>query len=569
MTRRIFAVGLAIVAVVFSGGVPARETPVDLVLLNGKVATLGEPAIVEAVAVRGNRIAFVGDSIHARALVGSGTRVMDLGGRLLVPGFIDSHTHFLSGSQSLDKVNLSDAGTLTDIQRLLQERARSTAPSGWILGEGWGYEAVPGRLPNRQDLDAAVSDRPVYLISYNYHTGWANSRALEIAKVTKDTPSPSFGELVRNAAGQPTGLLKEGAAMGLVSKRIPRPTRAQERTALLAGLDLARRSGLTGILNASGSEEELGLYRDLDRERLLTLRTVTSLPMAPASEPGVGTEDDRRTELTPADFDRYEAIRAAYPSGNVRAGTVKGFIDGVIETHTAAMLEPYADDRTITGRPTMSQEALDRVVTELDRRRFQIYIHSIGDRGVRMSLDAFEHAAAVNPAYDRRHRVDHIEVIAPADVPRFAKQGVVASMQAAHYLSTQGADHIPQGPWEISIGASRLPFAFNWRTIRDTGAHLCFGSDWPVASLNPLLGIRNATVRPDQRLTPEQALRAYTSEAAYVSYAESERGTLEAGKLADMVVLSDDILTMSPADIMKAHVTTTIFDGRVVYESEK
>jgi predicted amidohydrolase YtcJ len=419
------------------------------------------------------------------------------------------------------------------------------------VGRGWSYAAIPGRLPNHADLDSVSKDKPVFLVAYDGHTAWVNGNALELAGITAATPQPEFGEIVHDEKGQPTGLLKETGAMNLVRSRIPETTREDKRRALLRGLAEARRLGLTGIQNASGNEEELGLYEELDREGLLTLRTITALRMAP--------------DLTEADLASYERLRKKYSSGNVRAGTVKAFIDGVVETHTAAMLEPYADDSSQRGETAMPVSELERLVLEFDRRKFQIYVHAIGDRGVRVTLDAYDRARRENPAWDRRHRVEHIEVISKDDISRFGSSGTLAGMQATHWFPTPQSE---AGVWARNVGKARLPLAFNWQSIADSGGRLTFGSDWPVATLNPLVGLRNATARKDQKLDPYRALRAYTIDAAYASYSENDLGSIRPGKLADLVVLSRDVFTIDPAEINKVEAVFTIFDGRVVYRSD-
>ena len=527
------------------------ELPADLVLVDGKVATMETAGdFAQAVAVRGRRIVRVGTNEEVRALVGPETEVLSLGGKLVLPGLVDSHVHFLGGSLSLDQLDVSRAD-LPEIQKRLAERIRARPEESWVVGRGWSYAAIPGRLPNRADLDAVSRDKPVFLVAYDGHTAWANSNALELAGITAATPQPEFGEIVHDENGQPSGLLKEGGAMSLVRSRIPEITREDKRRALLRGLSEARRLGLTGIQNASGNEEELGLYEELDREGLLTLRTISALRMTP--------------DLTEADLESYERLRKRYSSGNVRAGTVKAFIDGVVETHTAAMLEPYADDPSQLGETTMPVEELERLVLEFDRRKFQIYVHAIGDRGVRVTLDAFDRARKENPDWDRRHRIEHIEVISKDDIPRFGSSGTIAGMEATHWFPTPQSE---DGVWARNVGRARLPLAFNWQAIADSGGRLSFGSDWPVATLNPLVGLRNATARKDQKLDPYRALRAYTIDAAYASYSENELGSISPGKLADLVVLSQDVFTIDSAEIHKLEAFLTIFDGRVVYRSE-
>jgi len=527
------------------------ELPADLVLVEGTVATMKKAGdFAQAVAVRGRRIALVGTNEQVRALIGPETKVLSLDGKLLLPGLVDSHVHFLSGSLSLDQLDVSRAD-LPEIQKRLTERIQSRPEEAWVVGRGWSYAAIPGRLPNRTDLDAVSRDKPVFLVAYDGHTAWVNSNALELSGITAATPQPEFGEIVHDETGEPSGLLKEGGAMSLVRSRIPEIPREAKRRALLRGLAEARRLGLTGIQNASGSEEELGLYQELDREGLLTLRTISALRMTP--------------DLTDSDLESYERLRKRYSSGNVRAGTVKGFIDGVVETHTAAMLEPYADDPSQLGETTMPVEDLERLVLELDRRRFQIYVHSIGDRGVRATLDAFDRARNENPAWDRRHRIEHIEVISKDDISRFGSSGTIAGMQATHWFPTPQSE---DGVWARNVGRARLPLAFNWQSIADSGGRLSFGSDWPVATLNPLVGLRNATARKDQKLDAYRALRAYTIDAAYASNSENELGSISPGKLADLVVLSEDVFSIDPAEIHQVEALLTIFDGRVVYRSE-
>jgi predicted amidohydrolase YtcJ len=544
--------GILVLLSALTAAATGNEPPADLVLVGGKVVTMeSEGDVAQAVAIRGPRIARVGTDEEVRRLVGPDTRVIDLGGRLLLPGLVDNHTHFLSGSLSLDQLDVSRAD-LPEIQKRLGERIRKRPEEDWVVGRGWSYAAIPGRLPNRADLDAVSRDKPVFLTAYDGHTAWANSNALELAGITGKTPQPEFGEIAHDESGAPSGLLKERGAMDLVRSHIPEPTHDQKRTAVLNGLAEARRLGLTGIDNASGGEDELALYRELDREGLLTLRTITSLPMTP----GLGD----------ADLDRYERIRERYSHGNVRAGTVKGFIDGVVETHTAAMLAPYTDDPTRSGETTMSAEELNRLVLACDRRHFQIYVHAIGDRGVRLTLDAYERARRENPPWDRRHRIEHIEVVSREDIPRFASSGTIASMQATHWFPTS---RTPEGVWARNVGPDRVALAFQFEAIEAAGGRINFGSDWPVATLDPLVGLRNATARRDQKLDPWHALRAYTIDAAYGSYSEDDAGSIRTGKLADLVVLSEDVLTIDPAGINKVRALLTVFDGRIVYRSDE
>lgn len=554
-------------------GIPARtgeEAPADILLLHGQIYTSnpGQPW-AEALAIRGSKILAVGKDSEISRLGGPNSRVIDLGGRMAMPGIIDSHIHFLEGSLSLGQFDLGDAYSVEEIQRRVKAYAQAHPASRWLLGHGWLYDAFkPSGLPDKQFLDEVVPDRPVVVDCYDGHSVWLNSRALELAHITRETPDPKQGDVLLGTivkdpeTGEPTGVLKEEAA-SLVRRVIPEPSREDKLRALGAGLEEAKRHGVTSVINASGSIEEMELYDELRRQGKLTVRTTTALVLDP--------------RLTPEPYDSYELARRRFNDEWVRAGVIKAFMDGVVESHTAAMLQPYADDARLSGSLNFTPEQFRQIVAELDRRHFQIITHAIGDRAVRTILDSYQNAQAVNGSRDRRFRIEHIETINPADIPRFGRLGVIASMQPYHCYPEPNLFNI----WARNIGAARLPYSFAWHDIAASGAWLAFGSDWPVVSLDPFIGIQNAVTRQDnsgkppggwvghQKITLDQALAAYTRDAAYAEFEDNLLGTLEPGKLADVIVLSQNLFNIAPLEIRKTSVELTIVGGMVVFQHPK
>ena len=517
--------------------------PADLVLRGGRIWT--GSGFVESLAVSGNKIVATG--AFSPKWVGPRTRVSDLGGRFAMPGINDAHIHFLSGSTGLTQVDLTGACTLEAMQKRVADFARANPNEAWITGRGWEYYCFPGaRLPRKEDLDAVVKDRPVYLKAYDGHTGWANSMALRISEVRPETRFAGFGEIVRDPNGEPTGALKEGAA-GLVARHVPEMTRAQKQMALRRGLALVASLGITSMQNASGSEEEVGLYAEMPR----TVR------MSVAMSSGGATVEHIKS---------WMALRHRYASEWLKVKAVKFMIDGVIESKTAAMIEPYADGSGDAGSPAWKEADFKAAIARVHRAGFQIYTHAIGDRGVRMTLDAYEAAGA------GRHRIEHIETIHPDDLARFAQLGVIASMEPIHAYP----DSVDV--WSKMIGPGRLPLSFPWRSLEKAGARLAFSSDWPACiTVNPWRGIHNAVNRrtiegqpeggwlPDQRVGMKTALEAYTSGAAYASFEEQIKGTLEPGKLADIIVLSQNPFEIDPMKIHETQVLLTLVGGQPVH----
>ena len=539
------------------------DGPVDLIITNGRVYTAKNGAFAEAVAVRGNKILRVGSNREIKRLRRPQTVTVDAHGATVLPGFNDSHIHLLSGGLSLAHLDLLGATTLDQIQTAIRDYAAAHPEREWIGGRGWYYEPFAGGLPTRQQLDQLVPDRPAYLTAYDGHTAWANSKALAAAGITRKTRNPKNGTIVKDArTGEPTGVLKE-AAMGLVGKVLPKVTREDRLAALRRAIDLAHTQGVTSIQNASGSVDDFALYDELRKQGALDLRVYNAISASPG--------------LTDGELTMFEAARTEFPDDPVlKAGAVKLMLDGVVESHTAAMLEPY-ENRATSGQINFTQSELDRIVAMLDKRGWQIFIHAIGDRGIRSALDAFEHAAQANPppSRGRRHRIEHIETIDPADIPRFGALGVIAAQQPYHGSPAPNQIDV----WKANLGELRASRAWMYNSLLSGGAHIAFGSDWPVVSLDPRLGLHVATTRtspegipegawiPTERLTLAQAIDGYTSAGAWASFDEQRKGTLEAGMLADLVILTSDIFAPG-AKLLDSEVALTIFDGRVVFDRE-
>lgn len=536
-----------------------------LILLNGKIFTAENlMSFNEAVAITGNTITAVGKTEDIKSLAGDSTEVIDLQGKLVIPGFNDSHIHFLNGSKGLAEVELTSTQSAEEVEAYIQKYVMEHPNSPWIIGRGWQYTFYDGGFPTRKMLDALVPDKPAYIRAYDGHTAWVNSRALELAGINKHYRFTGFGEVVKDAKGEPTGILKEDA-MSLVSSLIPPKTREENLEALRLGMKLAAQLGITSIQNAHGSVEETELFETLLANNELLLRV------------GVAFSIDEKTSTTDLKNFVQARDRIGYNNPMLRAGAVKFMIDGVIEGHTAFMLEPYSDpipkELSPTGQVSMPLPRFGSLITTIDSLGFQIYTHAIGDRGVQETLNAYETAFKQNKRNDARHRIEHIETINPNDIPRFAQLGVLASMEPIH--AEPGSVEI----WGKAIGEKRLPYSFAWNDLLKANAKLVFSSDWPAClSLNPIRGLHVAVTRqnplgfpengwvPEQKITMAEALYAYTYMGSYSSFEEKTKGKIAPGYLADMVVLSQDLFTVNPMDVHKTMVDMTVFDGRIIYE---
>jgi hypothetical protein len=547
--------------------VSAAQTPqshvANTILLNGRIYTLdSRQPWAEAVAISEDKILAVGSVKDISSYRDSSTKVIDLGGRLVLPGFTDCHIHFMDGSLGLTQVILNGATTVAEIQKRVKEYAAAHPSETWITGMGWTYPTFgPGALPDKKILDEVVSDKPVYLVAFDGHSSWANSKALTMAGIKRDTPDPPNGKIVRDNNGEATGALKESAG-DLVAKFLPKPTREERLSALRLGMHEANKFGLVRVHSAGQDFEWLDLYDELRRKGDLSVRFYIAYFLDPP-------------ELTGDAINKIEQARRTYKDDWISGGVVKTMLDGVVEAHTAAMLNPYSDDPTQTGKLFWDPEKYKQAVKELDRRGLQIFTHAIGDRAVRLSLDAYEEAEKSNQTHDARPRIEHIETISAQDIPRFGKLGVVASFQPLHAYPDDDTLKI----WARNVGPERAQRAWVWRSIESTGGLLAFGSDWPVVTLNPWPGVQNALTRqttegdppdgfvPKERISLEDTIKAYTLGAALAGRREKTEGSIEPGKLADLIVLSQDLFKIPPTEIVKTEVLLTFVGGKVVYQS--
>jgi predicted amidohydrolase YtcJ len=540
---------------------PRQPASADSVVVNAKVYTVNpRQPWAEALAVRGERILAVGSTREVDRYRGPNTRVIDAQGRLVLPGFTDCHIHFMEGSLGLLHVDLNGAATVREIQKRVSAYAVAHPHEEWILGMGWTYPTfAPSGMPDRRTIDEVVLHRPVLLEAYDGHTSWANSKALAVAGITRETPDPPNGKIVRDEKGEATGALLE-AAGGLVSKFAPKPSRAERLAALRKGLNEANRVGLTRVHSAGGDFEWLDLYDELRYKGELTVRQYIAYRLNPP-------------ELTPDAVEKAEQARRTYRDDWIAAGAVKTMLDGVVEAHTAAMLTPYSDDPTKSGALFWDPAKYKEAIAELDRRGFQIFTHAIGDRAVRLALDAYEQARTKNHTSDARPRVEHIETIAASDIPRFGSLGAIASFQPLHAYPDDDTLKI----WARNAGPDRAGRAWVWHSIDATGGRLAFGSDWPVVTLSPWPGVENALTRqttegdppggwlPKERISLEATIKAYTLGAAIAGRREKSEGSLEAGKLADLIVLSQNLFEIPADQTGKTEVVLTMVGGRVVY----
>jgi predicted amidohydrolase YtcJ len=539
--------------------------PADTIVVHGRVYTEnpGQPW-VQAVAIYRGKIVAVGGDPEIERRRGMGTKVINAGGKLVLPGFVDCHIHFIDGSFSLGRVNLEGAKNPGDIQKRLREYAAEHPGEDWILGRGWNYAMFgPEALPHKKYLDEIFPNRPVFLEGFDGHTYWANSKALAMAGIVRETADPPNGAIFRDPkTGEATGALKE-SAQDLIAKIIPKPSRVDQLLALRAGMKWANEHGITRVHSAGGDFEVLDLFDEMRHRGDLTVRMYIAYFLNPP-------------DLRPQDLDAIEHGRKKFHDDWIDAGAVKFMVDGVVESHTAAMLEPYSDDPSLKGKLFWEPAKYKAAVAELDKRGLQLFTHAIGDYGVRTALDAYENAETRNHKRDRRPRIEHIETITALDIPRFGKLGVIASMQPLH--SYPDADTLDV--WARNAGPDRASRAWAWKSIGDAGGRLAFGSDWPVVTLNPWEGVQTAVTRqtsegqpqagfvPEQRLTVAQVIDGYTLGAAFAGRREKSEGSLEVGKLADLIILSQNIFDVEPHKIGSTKVVTTIVGGRLVYQAD-
>jgi len=540
-----------------AGPAAAQGPEADLVILNANVRTMeaGRPS-AEAVAVSGNRLVAVGTGAEVKKYVGPRTRVIDAGGALVLPGFNDSHTHFLSGGFQLSSVDLRSADTPQEFAERIRRFSEKLPGGRWITGGDWDHERWPGApLPTKELIDSFTPDRPVFVNRLDGHMALANSYALKLAGVTRDTPDPPGGLVVRDPkTGEPTGVLKD-AAQSFVWKVIPESSFEEKLQAARAATAHAASLGVTSVQDVSAGDD-VGVYQTLLERGELKTRVYAVSPLPDWQRLGrVG-------------------VRRAFGGDMLRIGGLKGFADGSLGSTTALFFEPYLDAPQTSGLPGDEMfpegEMLKRV-READRAGLQVFIHAIGDRANDTILSIYEQVARENGERDRRFRIEHAQHLRPSEVQRFARARVIASMQPYHCID--------DGRWaEKRIGPRRAKGTYAFRSLLDAGAVLAFGSDWTVAPLDPLQGVYAAVTRrtldgknpggwvPEQKITVEEAVRAYTVGSAFAEFAENAKGTITPGKLADLVLLTEDIFKIDAASIEKVRVRVTIMDGRVVYE---
>lgn len=561
--RTFLRVLLALLAASTSAIAAPPRVVADVVLRNGNIATMdASRSWAQTVAVRGGRIVFAGTDTEASKWIGPRTRVTDLGGRLVLPSFHDSHVHPVTSGMELLTCNLNEADTADDVFAAIRQYANDHPTEKWIRGGGWQLPIFPGASPTKAQLDALVADRPALLYAADGHSSWANSRALAIAGVTKATPDPPNGRIERDANGEPTGTLREDAS-ALVSRFAPKPSHSDYVAGLRLALEKANGFGITSLYEANADEEVLAAYKELDDRGELTARVHVALEMDLAK--GI------------AEIPRLVELRRRFAGKRLSADAVKIFADGVIEAQTAALLEPYVNRPGNSGKPNIEPEALSTLVAALDRAGFQVHVHAIGDRAIRMSLDAFEHARSVNGIRDSRHHIGHLELIDPADIPRFRRLGVIANFQPLWaYADTYITDLT-----EPVLGPARSRWLYPIRSVLVSGAVVVCGSDWSVSSLNPLDAIQVAITRrgledtggkawiPEEVADLPSIVAGYTINGAYLTRSERETGSVEVGKSADLVVLDRNIFDCSPGEILKANVVQLYFEGRLLTEGSQ
>lgn len=541
--------------------VRSGEDMADLVLINGRVWTVN-PAQpwAEAVAIEGDRILRVGRTAEIKKLAGQKTRVIDLKGAMALPGFIDSHTHFLEGGFSLSSIQLRDVISREQFVQRVEEKARSLRKGEWILHGNWDHEQFsPPELPRREWIDAVSPQNPVCVSRYDEHIALANSLALEIGGITKKTESPQGGEIQKDPlTGEPTGILRD-AAMELVMRHVPKPSLEENLEAARTALRHAGEVGVTSIEDmADGSSfaDSLEAYQDLLKGDDLTARIRLYVPID--------------------QIDAVDILGLKTPFGNdwLAIGGLKGFADGGLGASTAYFFEPYTDNPRTSGllAPQMFPDGImEKRILQADKAGLQVAIHAIGDRANFVILNIFEKIVAQNGKRDRRWRIEHAQHLRPEDIGRFAGLGVIASVQPFHAID--------DGRWaEVKIGKERCRTTYAFKSLLESGTTLALGSDWPVAPLNPLIGIYAAVTRqttdgknpdgwfPEQKIPLEEAIKGFTLNGAYAEFSEKSKGSIEQGKLADLIVLDQDLFKIAPERIKDARVTLTIAGGRVVYD---
>jgi len=562
------AIGLLLLLAACSAH-PGHQQVADMVIRNARVYTVDkDQPWAEAVAIRGDRILWTGSGKDVEQYIAPSTKVMDAGGRMLLPGFIDSHLHVKIGGGA-NVLRISNAHSLAEIQKQVREFSERHPDMKWIEADGWNYSAFPnGTLPTSADLAGLTRGRPAFLVAYDYHTIWMNREALRKFGITRKTEKVIFAEKVEkdSKTGEPTGIVTGFGSTGLsedseaeLRKHLPSHSPEESYAGIRDTLAAAAHNGITTVVDPQSYLEDLDTYVKLQKNGDMPVRLQVALFHRR------GTSDQT--------LKKFAEARDKFNDDRLRVAAVKLYIDDVIEPHTAAMLEPYADRPDTRGELDYPPDEFKEVVARIDRMKFQIFIHSIGDRGIRTALDAIEYAEQQNGPRDRRDELVNIECLSAQDIPHFKQLGVIACMQPRHC-----APDIT-GQWAKAVGPQRWKYAWAFRSLRDAGATLAFASDWNVAEMEPVVGIYTALTRkgldgkpdagwiPEQTIDLETAIRGYTINGAYANFIEQNRGSITAGKYADLVLLSDNLFQIPPDKIKNVKVMWTMVGGKEVWKA--
>lgn len=530
-----------------------KDEKADLVFLNGNIYTLEESKpLAEAIAIKGEKILKVGSNEEIKETIGSKTLVFDLKGKTVIPGLIDAHVHFSSYGSSLKELNFVGTKSIEEIIEIVKKNLPTFKPGEWITGHGWDHEDWEKKeFPTYKEISEVTPENPVYFTRVDGHAGWANKKAMEIAGITKETQDPPGGRIIRDENGEPTGVFID-TAQDLIEKHIPEKSYEWKKDAILRAQEECLRLGLTEVHEAGSSEENIKIYRDLIKEGKLKIKIYSML----------SGEDH---------FLKYRGKPPVIREGRkltIRA--VKLFMDGALGSKGASLFEPYSDDPKNHGLLLMDEDKLYRITKSALENGYQVCVHAIGDRANFLALNAFERAIKETGAKDHRLRIEHAQVVRLQDMEKFAKLGVIPSMQPTHATSDMY--------WaEKRLGPERVKGAYAWKSLMKKGCKIAGGSDFPVENPNPLWGFFAAVTRcdhkgwpesgwhPEEKMTREEALRCFTINAAYSAFEENLKGSLKPGKVADLVVLSRDIMTIPEMEILKTEVLMTVIDGEIVY----
>lgn len=566
---------LILLALSLKAAQPKKEAKADVVLRHGRIYTMdASRSWARSIALKEGKIIYVGEDAGITPLIDDNTSTIELDNKFVLPGFIDSHVHPIEAGIGMDRCDLTNEENKDQVLKKIKECSEADPDSEWLLGSGWALPVFPAANPQKEWLDEIVKDRPALMIAADGHSAWANSKALEVSGITKDTPDPTDGRFERNAQGEPTGTLRE-TAVELVQKHAPAPTLEQNVTGLQKAIYEMNHFGITGYQDAVVTADILpgsyiiqgGIltYREAEKRGLLAMRITGALLADPAGDLNKVLDQ----------VIAFKKLREEFRTTNFSPTSIKIFEDGVIEANTAALLHPYLDKDSDAGKLVWEPEILNPFVELLDKEKFQVHFHAIGDRAVRIALNALESARRNNGPRDARPILAHIELIDPSDVPRFAQIGAIPCFQPLWAYEDSYITDLTRP----KLGEDRMRWIYPMNSVEKTGANMAFGSDWNVSSVNPLDGIEVAVTRssfegaepgknvflPEERIDLPTALAAYTIGSAYANFWEKETGSLEVGKSAEVIVLDKNLFEIPPSEISEVRVLLTLFKGKTVY----